>query len=150
MFQIPLMTNTLTYFQVLQCLVALLFILLAVKYWSRKFGTSQYAWIFACDIVLHASNAFEWLILTLSIVYFGTKIAFKSCIRVTDKGASQRYKTALLNCQLVYLNLPTLCRLSAVTTNVMIFCDGNLRRIFIANTELPLFYMVSRYFLKAY
>lgn len=32
MFQIPLMTNTLTFFQVLQCLVAILFILLAVKY----------------------------------------------------------------------------------------------------------------------
>jgi len=50
----------------------------------------------------------------------------------------------------VYQHLPTLCRISAVMTNVMSFCNGNLRRIFIANTELSLFFKVSRHFLKAY
>lgn len=140
MFWIPLLTNTLTIFKCFWSMFScILSILLVAKYWSRKPIKSQHRRLFECNIVLRKIDALGRFIPTLRIVYFGTQFAvFEWAIKMLVSDGRP----------LVYQHLPTLCRISAVTVSVMSFCNGNLRRIFIANREPSLFSMVSRHFLK--
>lgn len=150
-FEILLMTNTLTYFEVDRYLVAIVFILLAVKYWSRKLAKRYHGCTLAWHIILCKIRALERLILTLDYILFDDKNCFEEPVSEWPIRAVVSDGRLFLLTVILFISICRLCvghRLSRQAS--WVFVMEILRRIFIVNTEPSLFYSVSRHFLKAY